>query len=316
MEKRIPINRTTIPSTGEILRLIVRAALEIHPGISPSKIKRKIYLIYRAFRHRSLLSKYYARMSRPELNEIIPVASDIVLLITAPYINKAWNVVQRLDRMANHYELLVSLSTKLVAVNRTTPLTLVDLSMISNESRIVMDRAPWFKREGELVLNLFKGELRVASIAFIFGIHDGEPTIIIGAIQGIHSGISADESLLIYKTLTKDFEGLRPRSLLLDVLKTIGDTLGIKKLLAVSDENRQHRHEYYGVVGASKLATNYNTIWAEHGGSQSVVPEFYEIPLKLVRREPDEIPSRKRAMYRRRYDILDRIQREIAIRVR
>ena len=312
MKEYIPAIPAPIPGTVEISWLIVRATLEIHPGVSLAAIKRKTRLIYRAFRYRKLLKDFYVRVSSPEFNGIISVTSDIVLMIEGPYINKAWNVAQRLDRIANHYELLVSLSTKLLAVDRTNPLTLANLSMISNGSRIVIDRAPWFKREGELVLNLFKGELRVASIAFIFGIHDGAPTIFIGAVQGIHSGVSTEESLLVYKNLTKDFEGLRPRSLLLDILKTIGNTLGIRKILAVADENRQHRHEYFGVVEASKLATNYNTIWIEHGGSQSVVPGFYEIPLQIVRREPDEIPSRKRAMYRRRYEILDGIEREIA----
>ena len=315
MKEHIPAIRVTIPGTGEISWLIVRAALEIHPGISLAAIKRKTRLIYRAFRYRNLLKEFYVRVSRLEFNGIIST-SNIVLMIEGPYINMAWDVAQRIDRIANHYELLASLSTKLLAVDRINPLTLANLSMISDGSRIVIDRAHWFKREGELVLNLFKGELRVASLAFIFGIYEDVPTIFIGAVQGIHSGVSTEESLLIYKNLTKDFEGLRPRSLLLDILKTIGNTLGMRKILAVADENRQHRHEYFGVVDASKLATNYNTIWIENGGSESVVPGFYEIPLQLVRREPDEIPSRKRAMYRRRYEILDGIEREIADGVR
>ncbi len=175
----------------------------------------------------------------------------------------------------------------------------------------MIDRAHWFKREGELVLNLFKDELRVASMAFTFGIHNGVPTIFIGAVQGIHGGIPTEESLLIHKNLTKDFEGLRPRSLLLDILKTIGNTFGISKLLAISDENRHHRHKYFGAVQSSKLATTYNQIWIEHGGYQGVDPGFYEIPIHLMRRGPEEIPSKKRAMYRRRYEILDEIEKEV-----
>jgi uncharacterized protein VirK/YbjX len=316
VKEHIPPARVGSPGTGEILRLIVRAAREIYPGISLTTAKRRTRFVYRGLRNRDLLKEFCARMVRTESQGTRSVNSDTVGVIEWPYINNAWNVATRLDRIANHYELLASLSTKLLAVDKNNPLTLVDLSTISSRSEIVIDQAHWFKREGELVLNLFKDDLRVASIAFIFGIHNGALTIFIGAVQGIHSGVSTEESLLIHKNLTKDFEGLRPRSLLLDVLKTIGNTLGISKLLAISDENRHHRHKYFGTVQSSKLATSYDQIWIEHGGFQGVDPGFYEIPIHLMRRGADEIPSKKRAMYRRRYEILDGIEKAVVNRIR
>jgi len=322
VKEYIPPARAVTPSTREILRLIVNAAREIYPGISFSTAKRRTRFAYRAFRNRHLLKEFCARMGRAELmaqvgsNGTFSVRSDIVGVIEWPYINNSWNVANRLDRIANHYELLASLSPKLLAVDKSNPLTLANLSTFSSRCEIIIDRAHWFKREGELVLNLFKDDLRVASIAFIFGFHAGAPTIFVGAIQGIHSGISTEESLLIHKNLTKDFEGLRPRSLLLDVLKTIGSALGISKLLAVADENRHHRHKYFGAIQSSKLATSYDQIWIEHGGSQSPEPGFYEMPIQVTRRGPEEIPSKKRAMYRRRYEILDEIEKEVVNCVR
>jgi uncharacterized protein VirK/YbjX len=308
--------RAITPSTGDILRLIISAAHEIYPGISPVAVKRRACFVYISFRNRDLLKEFCVRTAQTKPNGTFVVSADMVGVTEWPYINNAWGVADRLDRIAKHYELLSSLSIKLFAVDRNNPLTVVDLSMISSRSEIIVDRAHWFKREGELVLNLFKDNLRAASIAFILGIHNGTPAIFIGAIQGIHSGIPSEESLLIHKNLTKDFEGLRPRSLLIDVLKAIGNALGISKLLAVADENRHHRHKYFGAVQSSKLATAYNQIWIEHGGVQGVDSGFYEIPMALNRREPDEIPSKKRAMYRRRYEILGEIEKEVVSKVK
>lgn len=295
----------------EIFWPIVKAGFQNYPGISPPAIWRKIRFIFSAFRARHLLENFSARMSHLKLVGRVSLTSDVVGMIEWPYINNSWDVSERLDRIATHYEMLASLSNNLLLVSRSNPWTLVHLSTISNACKIVLDRAPWFKREGELVLNLFKDELRVASIAFTFGIRDDAPTIFIGAVQGIHRGIPTDRSLLIYKHLTKDFEGLRPRSLLLDVLKMICNALGVKSILAVADENRHHRHKFFGEYPAEKMGVSYNTIWAENAGVPSDIPGFYEIPVEIARRQQDEIPTRKRAMYKRRYDILDSIRSEV-----
>ena len=301
----------TTAGTGELLRRIINAAREIHPGSSPATLKRKVFFIYRAFKSRALLRDFYARMSHGSANAELVGSCDVIGVTEWPYINNAWTVADRLNRMATHYEMLASMPDTLRAVDNRNALHLVNLSKVSNGCEIVLDRAPWFKREGELVVNLFKEDIRVLSIPFIFGMQDATPSILIGAIQGIHKGISTKDSLEIFKNLTKEFEGLRPRSLLLDVLRMIANSLRIERLLAIADENRHHRHRYFGPLEPSKLGTSYNEIWIEHGGFASAVPGFYEIPATPIRKEPADIPSRKRAMYRRRYAILAEIEREV-----
>jgi uncharacterized protein VirK/YbjX len=298
--------------TPELLRLIVAAAREIHPGFSPATVKRKLFFVCRAFGSRALLREFYARMTAVSTDGGAAASRDVVGVTEWPYLNNAWTVADRLDRIATHYEVLASMPRGLRTVAGHDALRLVDLSKFSDACAVVIDRASWFKREGELVLNLFKENLRVLSMPFIFGIQDGATTIFIGAIQGIHKGVSARDSLEIFKNLTKDFEGLRPRSLLLDILRMIGNALHVQRLLAVADENRHHRHEYFGPLEPAKLGANYNETWIEHGGIPSAVQGFYELPVQALRKEPVDIPSRKRAMYRRRYTILAEIEQEVA----
>ena len=159
--------------------------------------------------------------------------------------------------------------------------------------------------KGELVLNLFQGDLRVASIAFTLSCVDGELCIFIGAVQGIHKGIESDKSLAIYRDVTKDFEGLRPRSFLIEAIKYMAIHIGVRKIYAVGDGYRHHRHPYFGAEKAQELAADYDVIWMEHGATPSEREDFFEIPMTSSKKPLETIASKKRAMYRRRYELMD-----------
>jgi uncharacterized protein VirK/YbjX len=302
--------------TTDLLRLIASAAQKIHGGASPRAIKSRIMFICRALRYQQLLQEFWSRLTSVSINGRLPVTVDIIGVTEWPYLNNTWDVEQRLERIATHYELLASTSDTLLGLDKRTAVRVVDLSRFSPGCEILIDRSLWFKREGELVLNLFRETLRVASLVFVLGRESGVPAIFIGAIQGINRGVSSEESLEVFRNLTKEFEGLRPKSLLVDILRMIASELGIKMLLAVADENRHHRHKYFGPEEQAKLAANYNEMWTEHGGFPSTIGGFYELPVKAARRELADIPAKKRAMYRRRYTMLAEIEAEVAGTVR
>ena len=301
-------------SQRQLVRLLLSAARAAHPGWSPRALKRRAGFIRQGLRHRAPLRQFCARLEAA-VDDGAVSAVDFAGVTSWPYVNNAWGVAERLDRIATNYEWLRSSPVPHLARVKEAPLSLLDLSKVSADCRVLLDRPPWFKREGELVLELFKADLRVLSIAFLFGIQSGAATIFIGAVQGIHGGVSAESSLEIYRNLTKEFAGLRPRSLLLEILRMIGGALRIETMLAVADENRHHRHRYFGAAEAAKLRTGYNEIWLEHGGTPSAVPGFYELPLHPNRRPASDIPARKRAMYRRRYALLEEIERELLDRL-
>lgn len=302
--------------TTEVLRLITGAAQTIHGGASLRSAKRRIVFVCRALKYRRLLQEFWSRLVTVSINGRLPVTVDAIGVTEWPYLNNAWGVAERLDRIAKHYEVLASTSNTLLGLDRRTAVQVVDLSRFSPGCEVIIDRSLWFRREGELVLNLFRETLRVTSLAFVLGVQNGVPAIFIGAIQGINRGVSSEESLEVFRNLTKEFEGLRPKSLLVDIMRMIASELGIKMLLAVADENRHHRHRYFGPDEQAKLAANYNEVWTDHGGSLSAVLGFYELPVKALRKELADIPAKKRAMYRRRYTMLAQIEQEVANNVR
>ena len=93
--------------------------------------------------------------------------------------------------MASHYEVVSKKLSAITAFGRDDSLVLSDLAAWSKVAPWCWTAPFWFMREGELVLNLFQGDLRIASIAFTL-CHGGELCIFIGAVQGIHKGIESE----------------------------------------------------------------------------------------------------------------------------
>lgn len=287
-------------------RSLVKSVFTLHPGYSLRALHNKLRLVRHMAREWSGLNAFQRRLSLAlgdSGRERLGI--DCIGLVQWPYISKDWPASMRFDALASHYEVVSSRCPSLLLLGREERLLLDDLSRYSPACSLVLDRAFWFMREGELVLNLFQHDLRVASLAFSLGLEDGELCVFIGAVQGIHKGIDSETSLSIYRTLTKDFEGLRPRSLLIEVLRHLATRLGVTRLYAVGDSYRHHRHAYFGAQKAQELPTNYDVIWQEHGALPSQRQDFYVMPIDEARRSLDDVAPKKRAMYRHRHDLLD-----------
>jgi uncharacterized protein VirK/YbjX len=73
---------------------------------------------------------------------------------------------------------------------------------------------------------------------------------------------------------------------------------------------RQHRSEYFGGSHEAKVRLDYDRAWIELGGTR-LENGFFDIPVPVRYRDTSEIPSRKRANYRRRYQMVDKLARDI-----
>ena len=60
-----------------------------------------------------------------------------------------------------------------------------------------------------------------------------------------------------------------------------------------------------------KLKTSFSDFWREAGGLETDDKRFYELPLVEPRKTMDEVPTRKRAVYRRRFELLDEIDETV-----
>lgn len=248
--------------------------------------------------------------------DLIGLRAKPVMLgvIQWPYLDRRWSVEQRFNAIATHHEIIFKQKfLNLRSLSSNAILTLMTFDEISKGVYAGIDQPPWFSREGEIVVNLFKDDLRVVSISLTLGIEQESVVAYIGAVQGIHNGIPKQESLQIFKELTKDFKGLRPRSLLLEIVKTFAKELSAEKLLGVSEEHRHHLHSYFKGERKIKVGMDYNAFWEDHQGTLDEVSGFYEVPLKLNVKDISTVVSKKRSQYRKRNQIIESIDASIKI---
>jgi uncharacterized protein VirK/YbjX len=259
----------------------------------------------------SLNTKGIVLMKRGTLSQfrtLVEEHSESIPSIFWPYQSISWNVSDRINHLYNHFKTLAKLNYPIDShANRLS--TLVEANVVYPKLRILIDKNDLFRREGMLTLNLSMGLKRVFTIAFSFYTDcKGEICAIAGAIQGRRMADITD----LYRDITKKTHGIRPRDLIIEAFLILCRLLGVKKVYAVSESHRQHNHIFYNFKNKRAIPSlNYDEVWSNRGGIRCD-DAFFEIPLLPLRKPLREIASKKRAMYRRRYALLMRLEHEMS----
>ena len=265
--------------------------------------------VYLLIQNYSCVNRFISELKKTEFHIVLKRKPTILRNVWGPYIHNEWPVTQRFSHILGHYQTL-NLLPKFFDITKVTTREVVSLRNYSSDAFVVLEHPVWFQREGELVISLFKKEARVMTVSFSFSNYKSAKAIYIGSIQGMPSNFSSSQSLGIIRGLTKDCYGLRPKSLLVEVIKMFAQSIESNHILAICDKNRHQRHPFFGGYLDTIPTTNYDDIWVEHSGVY-LDNGFYSLPLQLHRREFSEISSNKRAMYRHRYNMLDDINKQI-----
>ena len=168
---------------------------------------------------------------------------------------------------------------------------------------------PGQRKEGLLSVMMDVDGEHLYQIIFWIEQRGGQPTLVIGAMQGPNTENAQD----FVREMTKRAHRFRTKNLILYMTQAVARALGIKRMLAVSNAG------YYAnnhVRLDRKLKTNFGAFWEEVGGWETDDPRFYELPLVYPRKTMEEVPTRKRAVYRRRFAFLDTVDEEIAARMK
>ena len=269
------------------------------------RLARRFAYVGVAKRYQELLQPLVDAPPGSYVARVLAARPALLGVVTWPYVTARWTAEQRITHLARH--LAAATASPGLAVDADASRVLLDLAEVAPGLRVVLDHAPWFTREGPLVLNLFVGDERVYSLAFSLGQdRDGKRATWIGAVQGR----ALDTALDTYRDLTKALQGMRPRDFLVEVFRMLCRAASIEVIYAVADVARVHRAAYFGREAIDKLQGNYDIIWAERGGVVHDA-EFFLLPLDPAHKPLDEVASKKRAMYRRRYELLESVKRGI-----
>ncbi|XXQ68654.1 VirK/YbjX family protein [Neisseriaceae bacterium B1] len=108
------------------------------------------------------------------------------------------------------------------------------------------------------------------------------------------------------RQLTKKLHGLRPQHLTVALLQLLAKISGCTQIVGIP-QDRQVKLRW---KLKKRVSMNYDEFWQECGGMLTK-DGYWILPKEYVRKPEVEIASKKRAMYRRRYQMLDNLAHDI-----
>lgn len=173
--------------------------------------------------------------------------------------------------------------------------------------RILLASLATLDKEGEATL-LFCDEKDtvLAGLTFTLCQREGKSTLFIGGLQGAKSWIPHEN----IQAATKACHGLFPKRLLLETACFLAPQLQIAQIQAVGNDTHIYRNWRYAKKKKEQLHADYDSFWRSLDGTPGD-DGYYSLPLAMARKPMEDIVSKKRAEYRRRYELLDSLCAQI-----
>ncbi len=230
----------------------------------------------------------------------------LALKLHRPYLYRSLGMDGKLLALLTHYRLLKMKFKPAIylALLNNERITIANLHGKNNASlSMVLTQQHANDKEGELCLQLCSSEgVSISTLTFTIHLFESNIAITIGGLQGPTKPLGADE----VRDATRSCHGLFPKRLLAEALMTVAHHVDANQVFAVS----KHQHMYSSWRYRRDFFADYDTFWdVLHG--QINTKGLYALPLHLHRKEMENIVSKKRAEYQRRYQLLDDLVHQI-----
>ncbi|EOW6769764.1 VirK/YbjX family protein [Cronobacter muytjensii] len=271
----------------------------------------------RKFMLRSLVTPFATRRwlavlaQQPMLDALLHAQPGLPCRLHRPWLSVNVSRQQALAALEYHYQHIVRLlPSALMHGHLTRPGVTLALLTGKNDAQYRLDLAAVadLDKEGETTV-IFRDAAGVvlAEMTFTLCEVDGKSTLFIGGLQGAKAWVEHDKIQLA----TKACHGLFPKRLLLEAVCLLARHFAVSQILAVSNDTHIYRSWRYAKKKKDKLHADYDSFWASLGGEKDA-QGLYHMPLHIARKSLEEIASKKRAEYRRRYELLDSMTAQIA----
>ena len=212
------------------------------------------------------------------------------------YLDRRWSMLKRFEKLSTDLEVAACKFgpdvTGLLARRHSVRLCempgfSVDLT-INKPTRI----------EGFWALSLNDSDNRqLFNLSFGF---TGRDSVLIASVQGIKRPEGG--SIEVIRGLTKQTNGLRPHSLLLEVFRMACTCWEIRQIEGIDSKHQVTKYK----KKEDEFKFDYRAYWQEHG-AQRLADGGWLLEGRAKRRSREETPPHKRAMYRKRYELLDEL---------
>ena len=222
-----------------------------------------------------------------------------------PYRFACSTVNQRVKMVEDHYRLLLGLYPELIdplylGRDSAGPLSRWRLAhRAASRRHLPQGRRSWPSPSST------RGE-RLYSCAFSLAGSEQELALVIGSVQGPEPCVEQPQEQV--RALTRAGRGLRPKSLVVMLVMALAGAMGAHRVCAVRMKAHIFQARRYSKKKAC-LQADYDELWQEFGALDQ---DANFVRLQPVVRKPlEEVAAKKRAMYRRRYEWLDGLERAI-----
>ncbi|EXI62801.1 membrane protein [Mannheimia granulomatis] len=249
----------------------------------------------RSWLHRDKIKKFKLFIEQnPHLIPLLNARPNYNYPLAHRFLDKRFSSTERLQKMCDN---LLFLPQKL---SHLPPLweQKVNFGEVIPDFELLLNINEYQPMEGFWALELCHKPTQELIYLLTFG--KLEEALLIAVIQGPNFEGSKE----LVKQLTKNCHGLRPAYLMVEAMKALTSVLGYKSLLGIP-QKYQNKSRF---VQSKRYVVDYDAIFAESNGKAG---KYWQLPLELEGKKMDEIPSKKRSMYRKRYEMLANLKQSM-----
>lgn len=262
----------------------------------------------RMLRHRTIFRELMASIDgNPLLQAAVMRRRTLLTKPFRAYVTTHYSIHQRFTHLMNHYCLQESLLGLELShrVLKGVGLRLAGLSVNDTEVDLVLGYRGMHDREGELMLMLLDSatDKRLYSTALsLMEDAKGEPVLCVGTLQG-----NRDQGDWV-KGFARRYHGLRPQAFMLGTVQMLAKQWSCKRVAVVDNDHHVYRARKHT---ARKRSFDLDLLVSELGG-ESDGQGWLWLDSDQPRRPLEQIASKKRSQYRKRYAWLDEIEWRMA----
>ncbi|MGX2974694.1 VirK/YbjX family protein [Ursidibacter arcticus] len=276
----------------------------MYPYISQQPILKRIRNYIRFYIRKLFCKKqisqllYYLGKKRVWFNVFEQDLYRFNALLTI-YCDKRFNKQKRVDSIINNFDIAEDKLDLKIWSDIIRQKSII-ISNIADNLTINININEIDPLEGFFSINIqdigSKKRLYDASFSFM-----ENKNLLISSIQGP----KGDDAQDIVRQLTKNLNGIRPMFFLVICFKILArhwklNLVGIPHIYQAK----------YRWNDSSKLLFNYDEFWKDNDAK--LTNGYWNIPLDIERKSFEEIVSKKRSMYRKRYEMIDNLNIDIA----
>ncbi|WP_337064832.1 VirK/YbjX family protein [Rouxiella badensis] len=303
-----PASRVRVQSGVALISSLITG--QFIPGKMWSKPFYRIKFLARCLVYpRSTLKLMNDIASHPLKDEILMAQPTLPCKVHRPYLAVNMTREQHVKGLRDHYRYMrdrMPITMQIGHLGKDSLTLATIIGKDDNAYSISMNANHHLDKEGEVTL-MFNNEMGIplANITFALIDYKKQSTLFIGALQGPGQQVEHQQ----IQTATKACHGLFPKRILMEAVLLIAEKLNMSQVLAVGNQTHIYESPRYNKRKQFVFA-DYDAFWETLGAHRH--PEgYFHFPPQVSHKSLDEIASKKRAEYRRRYQLLDEMETQI-----